>query len=463
MINRPAFAILLFLGACTHYAPQPISIDAIADGGRPTALDPDAVKAEFAKIAPDRVFDSARWDETALLAAAFSYNPDLRAARAGAEAAKAEARAARVRPGSTLTLTAEYAFNPAEASPWLFGLATDQLLDLGGRRRARVVDADIAARAAAYAYNNAVWSARSEIATSIGAVNAASATAALYDEIAPLRDRQVAALRNQLAEGAASGLDLERVRQAAANDATTAAAARSESRAARIALARAIGAAPAAIDAISIDRSPPDPAPEISSGLRADALQARSDIFDAIVAYDRSEEALRAAVAAQYPEIHVGPGYTWERGLSKLPFNLTLAFPSADFGAAGIVAAEARREEAARKLEATVAAAERAVDAAFETYRAAREAHDIVRNQTLPVARAIAAQADRAIMAGAMDRSTWADAQIGALTAAIDLARADQALLAARVALEEALRRPFSNRAFARAAGLSQSGTPDHD
>ena len=28
-----------------------------------------------------------------------------------------------------------------------------------------------------------------------------------------------------------------------------------------------------------------------------------------------------------------GPGYTWERGLSKLPFNLTLAFPSADFGA----------------------------------------------------------------------------------------------------------------------------------
>ncbi len=458
MIRRLAAISFALLGACVHYQPQPLAVDAIANRGLPGAIDPDAIKTELAKFAPARAWDGETWDETSLLAAALAYNPDLRATRAGAAAALAEAKAARVRPGPTLTLTAEYAFNPAESSPWLFGLATDQLLDLGGRRRARIADADIVAKAAAYSYENAVWNARSEVTTAIAAVNSSSAVAALYDEVVPLRNRQVAALRNQLVEGAASSLDLERVRQSAANDATAAASARSESRAARLSLAKAIGVAPAAIDGLALDQGAIEEIAALSPDLRANALQARPDIFDSVVTYDRSEEALRAAVAAQYPEIHVGPGYTWERGLSKLPFNLTLAFPSADFGAAGIAAAEARREEAARKLEATVFAAERSVDSAFETYRAARETYEIIRDETAPTAQAIAAQAERALDVGAMDRATWADAKIGALTAAIDLARAEQALIAARVALEGALRQSFENPALGQAAGFKESG-----
>jgi len=463
MIRRLTVPLFALLGACAHYQPQPLAVDTIADRGRPAVIDPELVKAELAKFAPAHPWDGANWDETSLLAAAFSYNPDLRAARAGAEAAQAEAKAARVRPGPTLTLTAEYAFNPAESSPWLFGLATDQLLDLGGRRRARIADADIVTKAAAYSYENAVWNARSEVTTAIAAVNSSSAVTALYDEIVPLRNRQVAALRNQLSEGAASSLDLERVRQSAANEATAAASARSESRAARLLLARAIGVAPAAIDGLALTQGAVEEIAAISPELRSNALQARPDIFDAVVAYDRSEEALRAAVAAQYPEIHIGPGYTWERGLSKLPFNLTLAFPSADFGAAGIAAAEARREEAARKLEAGVAMAQRSVDSAFETYRAARETYEIIRDETAPAAQAIAAQADRALDVGAMDRATWADAKIGALTAAIDLARAEQARVAARVALEGALRHSFENPALSHAVGFQESGMLENE
>lgn len=459
MIRRLIVIPFALIGACAHYAPQPLAVDAIADRGQPAMLDPEIVKSELAAIAPGRAWSGERWDETELLAAALAYNPDLRAARAGAMAAQAEAKAARVRPGPTLALTAEYAFNPTESSPWLFGLATDQLLDLGGRRRARIAEADIAAKAAAYAFDNAVWNKRGEIITALSAVNMSSSVAALYDEIAPLRRRQVAALRNQLTEGVASNLDLERVRQAAASDATSAAAARAEARAARLSLAKAIGAAPAAIDGLALDQSFNGEVKALTPETRAAALQARPDIFDAVVAYDRSEAALRAAVAAQYPEIHIGPGYIWERGLSKLPFNLTLSFPSADFGAAGIAAAEARREEAARKLEASVASAERSVDAAYDAYDAAREACQIVRDQTLPTARAIAAQADRALGEGAIDRATWADAKIGALAAAIDLARAEQRLTAARAALESALRVSFDHSEAGRATPAREPGT----
>lgn len=455
-----AFALL---GACAHYQPQPLAVDTIADRGRPAVIDAELVKAELATFAPARAWDGETWDETSLVAAALAYNPDLRATRAGVEAAQAEAKAARVRPGPIFTLTAEYAFNPAESSPWLFGFATDQLLDFGGRRSARIAETDIVAKAAAYTFDNAVWNARSEIASSIAAVNSSSAVTALYDEIVPLRNRQVAALRNQLVEGAASSLDLERVRQSAANDATAAAAARSENRTARLTLAKAVGVAPAAIDGLALTQGAVEEIAALSPELRSNALQARPDIFDAVVAYDRSEEALRSAFAAQYPEIHIGPGYTWERGLSRLPFNLALAFPSADFGAAGIAAAEARREEAARKLEAGVAMAQRSIDSAFETYRAARETYEIIRDETAPTAQAIATQADRALNVGAMDRSTWADAKIGALTAAIDLAHAEQALVAARVALEGALRQSFENSALNEAVGFQESGMLEND
>lgn len=458
-MNRRLIVIaLLLLAGCAHYEPHALTVDSVVAQGQPSALDPQTVSAELARLAPGRQWDGAHWDETTLLAAAFAYNPDLRAARAGAEAAFAEAKAVRVRPGLTLTLTAEYAFNPTEASPWLFGLATDQLLDLGGRRRARIAEADISAKAAAFSLGNAAWSARAEIATAVAFVAASSKVAALFDAIAPLRTRQVEALRKQLSEGAASTLDLERIRQAAASDATAGAAARSDFRAAQLSLAKAVGAAPAAIDGLLLDQGVSNALTALSPELRSGALKARPDIFEAVVAYDRSEEALRAAVAAQYPEIRVGSGYTWERGLSKLPFNLTLAFPSADFGTAGIAAAEARREEAARKLEASVASAQRGVDAGFETYRAARETYQIVRKQTLPAAQAIAAQADRALGAGAMDRSTWADAKIGALTAEIDLARAQQALTVARVALEGALRHTFADPQLTQSLNFPDQG-----
>lgn len=453
-----AIVFIMLLGACAHYAPQPRDVGAIEEGRKAANIDPEAVRRELARLAPGKAFDAARWDETSLLAAAFAYNPDLRSARAGAEAAKAEAKAARVAPGPALTLTAEYAFNPTEASPWLFSLASDQLLDLGGRRRARIADADIAAKAAEYALENAAWNALSEIEAAVGAVKASSEVAALYDKIAPLRARQLAALRNQVREGAAASLDLERIRQAAGNDASMAAAARAQARSSRLALAKAVGVAPDAIEGLELAPPALRETPETSPDIRAQALRARPEILDAIVAYDRSEEALRAAVAAQYPEIRIGPGYTWERGLSKLPFSLTLSFPSADFGAAAVKAAEARREEAARKLEAAVAAAEQNVDAAFENVRAAREAVEILRDQSVAAARAIAAQADRAIALGAMDRATWADAKIGELTSAIDLVRAEQGLRAANAALGNALRRSLDGSALDPAALNMQSG-----
>nr|QQZ49430.1 hypothetical protein JKL49_20890 [Phenylobacterium glaciei] len=66
----------------------------------------------------------------------------------------------------------------------------------------------------------------------------------------------------------------------------------------------------------------------------------------AVVDYDLAESALRTEVARQYPEVRIGPGYTYDHGVQKIPFNLTLVLPPLDLNRAAIAQAEARRTEA---------------------------------------------------------------------------------------------------------------------
>lgn len=434
----------IFLAACAHYVSRPLAVDTLAtkDASRD-----DAVCGEYARRSPENGCDGATWDEAGLLAAALAYNPDLKAAKAAAATAAAAARSARVRPGPSFTLTAEYAFQSPDPSPWLLGLSSDQLIDAGGRRKARISSADIAVRAAMFSYSDTVWTVWGQIASAISDIDGAETAVALYDEIGPLRERQLAAMQRQLQEGRASTLDLGLIQDAVAKDARAGAAARANLTATRIALAGAVGISPDAFKApINIIPLPTElPGPPSTS--RASALRERADIFNAIVAYDQTEEALRAAVAAQYPQVHVGPGYTWERGLSKLPFGLTFAFPSLDFGAAGIAEAEARREEAGRRLEAAVAGANRGIDKAYADYDAATAAYILARDRTVPTARSIADQSDRALAAGAMDRVSWVNAQAGFLLAKADLAATGATLRRARIALDDALREPSSRPA----------------
>jgi len=290
-----------------------------------------------------------------------------------------------------------------------------------------------------------VWSARTDVAVALADLSAAIRTVELERQIGELRTRQLAAARHRVREGLTPGLEQERARAAAAADEAATQAAEAAQVAARLALAHAVGVAPRTVGALTVTATPVSPPTADLTELRSDALEGRLDIFAAMAAYDQAEEALKSAVAAQYPEVRIGPGYAWERGLSKLPFLLTLTFPSADFGQAGIAAAEAGRREAAQRLELAVANAAYDIDRAHAEYETAREALALARNQALPAAAAIAEQATRALDSGAIDRTIWVDAQIAALTARIDLVGTELVCRRAQLTLERAVRRPLND------------------
>lgn len=434
----------LALAGCAAYHPLPIRPEAIIAARNALTLDPNEVARRVSELAPTRVPPPGHWDRLSLFAAATLYNPEIAAARAALNVAEANASVARVRPNMTLSLTTEYAANTA--SP--FGGALDVPLDIGGRRRARTTIADLGVLIARFNLAEAIWSARIAVRRALADELIAEQQIAALTDLVQVRDRQFAAMNRRVMAGEASRADLERVRADGADAARRLINAHAQRRTAASALAAAMGVPEQAIANLSLewtglDGPAPDPASRVDHDLRLAAVLSRADVLKAVVAYDQAEAELRGEVAKQFPAISIGPGYSWQSGLVKLPFSLGLVLPPLDLNRHAIAAAEAKRAEAGRRLEGVIATAEAAVDAALVETRAARGALARIRNTERRAADRLAVQADHELAAGTIDRSEWAAAKAGARQARTSEIDALARVLIADAALEDALRRPL--------------------
>jgi CRISPR system Cascade subunit CasA len=434
------------LAGCATYRPVPVSPVELAHSFQSRTLDATAASVEIRRLAPAAAWNGVEWDRLSLFAAALRSNPAINEARAHALSSEAAAKAARAGAPVTLTLTAEYARNAPESSPWLYGVTSDVPLDLGQRRASRMDAAGFAAMAARYDYAEAVWSARMHIVQALSDALLAAREEAAGQVLQSMRARQLAALQARVAGGEALRSDLERLRADAAADARRVVEAQAKRLAALSALSEAVGVAPAQLQAVQLAWDRFEEPAELPAGDRAGSpldLQARADVLRAVSAYDQAEADLRLEVARQWPELHVGPGYTWERGLVKLPFSVALVLPPADLNRANIAAAEARRVEAGVHLEAVVARAQAAHDKALIEATAARESLKRIRAVDAPTAQRFAQQADKEIAEGSIDRVDWSAAQVSLQLAKLAEIDALRRVHAADAALEDALRGPL--------------------
>jgi CRISPR system Cascade subunit CasA len=152
---------------------------------------------------------------------------------------------------------------------------------------------------------------------------------------------------------------------------------------------------------------------------------------------------VKTEIAKQYPEIHIGPGYIYERGLTKLPFNIGLVLPPSDFNRAAIREAEARRAAAGTRIEgiqagilADVDKASTALQGAFDEVRRAEQ-------QDLPIAERSLDQAQRGFRAGETDRTDELAARGALIDTRIAIAEARRQARIARADLDDAARPPL--------------------
>lgn len=435
---------ILTLGGCAHYAPAPLT--------------PDQTLAALEGRRLDEKPSGAVWSGADLLAAALARNPRVTEARAKYRTALAAARVARLTPGLTLTLTTEYA---DESPRWGYGAAIDAPLDLGARRSDRITAADLKALQAFYDLGDAAWTARTALEKARADLALADQETALAAQALDLRRERQSRLQARVAAGqdARPALLLAQGERAAAEHRVLAAQGRRDQ--AVLALAHALGVPPAEAQALRIA---PPPAPPRLDGLpawRRDAALGRGDVLKAVADYDLSESALRLEVAKQYPEVRIGPGYTYDHGVNKLPFNLNLALPTLDLNRRAIARAEAARAAAGRTLEATQADVLAAVDSAAAALASARD--DLGRNeaQDLPAARRLALNTARSAVLGETDRAEDLAARAGAVDAELALIDARRAVAGATVEVEDALRHAFdpAEAAILRAALAEPAAT----
>jgi len=193
--------------------------------------------------------------------------------------------------------------------------------------------------------------------------------------------------------------------------------------------------------------------------MRERALLSRADVEISINDYAVAEATLKRAVARQYPQFELGPGYYWDHGIAKFPFDVGFTLPL-NRNRGEIAEARAAREIAGQKLLAqqvdiygAIAAAERAESLARAGVAAA--------NQQAMSARKQADQAALGLRLGATGSTEQLAAEIVATRAQLEAIQLRAQLQTARNTLEDVLHTPLSGPELALAPTWSPKTAAD--
>ncbi len=421
-----ALIALVGAGGCSHYSPVPLSLVQV---GAPVLRASD--------LPSDMTSDQR-------LRLALSRDPGVAAARAHVQAAEYDRKVSTQLPALSASLSTEYSKDADASHPWLYGGTLGIPLDTGVRRGSRVTSADIAVLKARYALADTIWGVRQRLDQAEGDVSFAGMRIALTQRLLDQR-QAVDAHAKRLVH---SGEETQAILVQARLDTSAAMQARlqaeSQFEQARIALARALNT-----DVASLTNIPDWPEmiwpdgglPESAriKTLRDRALYARGDIATAVSDYENAENDLHLAVAQQYPDITLSPGYTWERGVVKIPLGLSLTLPPLDGNRAHIEAAQSHRLAAGKDLEDRVRTVQADIDQAVQTWRSDMDVVDKIQSDNQPMSLSLAQRALRRVQAGDLDQGALLMAQIAQTQSELSLLQARQTLLNDRLKLEAAL------------------------
>jgi outer membrane protein TolC len=449
-------AILGGLGAgCAEVSPEALSASANASDLENRTLDDPRlrkfVRASLAGESEPR--NGISWDLTTLTLAAVYYHPDLDIARARLALSRAAVITAGQRPNPILNLAA--VFNsaavagaiPPGAIPLTIGPVINLIVETFDKREARVDQARQLTEAASWDLATAGWRVRAGVRSALINLWAARQRTAMTRQRLGLQEELVRLLEKRLEIGEASAPDVARERITRAQIAVDLRGFERAADKAEAQLAASVGVPVRALAGVTLVFDAFAHAPKLSQDvaggeLRRRALKGRTDVEAALAEYEAAQSALQLAVANQYPNLTLGPGYNYDAGINKFSLSPALDLPVFNQNQGQIAEAIARRRQAAANFTALQARVIGAIDTALASYRASQR-ELAASDALLAGARGREGQVAASFRAGQVDRPTLVSAELE--TAAIGLSRFDATLaqLEAIGALEEALQHPL--------------------
>jgi cobalt-zinc-cadmium efflux system outer membrane protein len=449
-LNRAMISLLassLALGSCVSVPREPI--DPAESARRLTSRSlQDPRIAQALERAGLPLPEQSGWSLDALTVVAWTLRPDVVIAAEDIAASSAAERVARQIPNPTVSLGPGYLTHNANqnVSPWVMSTAVGFTIETGGKRSIRAAQARATTQTLKWQFAEMLWRTRQEVRNALLSRQLAQASLTLAEEEAGLREAFSGWVDTEIRYGA--GTQPERL---AAQ--TSLAQARGQLRTARGDLAAAESDLAASVGvvgenlplsqvvAVSIDNLP-DPEQTPQQTWREWGVINRLSVNHALADYEVAEQDLRLAVAQQYPDLNLGPGYTFDKGDSIITLALALTPPVLHGQRAQIEQAISARRKSATEFEASQALALAEVDTALARYRAAYAALAQARDAEAS-ARAAATSTQRRLTLGAADRGELLTAQLGAVLGRHATLDALHAALTALDAMETSVQRPI--------------------
>jgi len=436
-------AILGFLGGCAHYQPAPLHPELTADQFAARTLFEPQLHEQVARLLPQAAWPPAAWDRGQLLAVALVRNPQLAVARARVAAALSHEITAAEFPNPDLLLESEYARH--DSHPWLYGVGLDWLLRGGERRRLDVALARLDTANARLQLMDEAWGLRRSLAAALSDWESARRQLRLIERIAAAQDRLADVDGRRVEAGEDSPGDLIAVRQARLQIEQEHAQLQQAVQSAQAAAAKVLGLPPQALDGVDFtwpDWGEPPPVDETRGrAAREQALLSRADLGLAIGDYAQAEARLQQSIARQYPEFTLSPGYYWDHGIAKFPFDVGFTLPI-NRNRGEIAEARAGRDLAARHMLAVQAAIYGDIAAAERAEQIARASTGAAQRQW-QAAQLEEQQAELGLHVGALGMQERIGAEIVAARAELALVQIRAELQNSRNDLEDALHAPL--------------------
>jgi cobalt-zinc-cadmium efflux system outer membrane protein len=437
------FGVFLLAGcAVQRYHPAPIIASATASGFESRNLaDPGLQSFGEQNLGhPVSPWPPKTWDLGTLSLAALYFNPALDSARARIAGTEAALVTAGARPNPSLSIA------PGIPTPYLLTLDFAFPIETAGKRGHRIQAARSLDQAARFDLADSAWTVRSGVRAALLNYLLASQTLESFRSEAEVRKDQVDILEQIFSAGEIPRLDVDLARIELSKTQLTVRTTEGQVGEAKAALAAAIGIPVAGLREAQFSWPGMDTPPSAESlspeEVQRDAVLNRLDVRRSLAQYAAAEAGLRLEIAKQYPDINIGPGYTYEERNSFFTVGFSTTVPLFNRNQGPIAEAEARRQEAAaaflEKQTQVIAKSERALavyTAALRELAEAQSLRKLQETQLQAVQQAIRSGADDRLNLDNVEIQRWVLAR-----ARLDaLARAQGAL----GGLEDAVQRPL--------------------
>lgn len=311
------------------------------------------------------------WDLQKLSLAGLYFNPALESARARLLTTEAAITTAGAHPNPTVSIA------PGIPTPYLLTLDFALPIETAGKRGYRIQAAKSLNRAAQMDVADSAWSVRNGVRTALLNYLLGARNLDLYRSEVQVREDQLAILEKVFSAGEISRIELDLPQMELSKTRVLIVATQGQVADAKAVLAAAIGIPVAGLQDTQFSWAEIDALPNIQSlskiEIQRDAVINRLDIRRALEQYTAAEANLQLEISKQYPDINIGPGYTFEETHSFLTFGLSSTIPLRNRNQGPIAEAEARRKEAASAVLEKQAQAIAKTDRAFAAYKAALE------------------------------------------------------------------------------------------